>query len=65
MSYLSSSTSSISSLSTLNSGTNNLTGQNPVKSNNLAEDNNPFDVTENRDYFKSHDIEIKQLIINV
>ena len=27
--------------------------------------NNPFDITENRDYFKSQDLEIKQLIINV
>lgn len=27
--------------------------------------NNPFDVTENKDYFKSQDVEIKQLIINV
>ena len=27
--------------------------------------NNPFDVTENKDQFKSHDTEIKQLIINV
>lgn len=29
-------------------------------------DNNPFDVTENRDYFKSsHDVEMRQLIMNV
>ena len=65
MSYLSSNTSPISSLSTLNSGTNNLSGPNPNNPSNFAEDNNPFDVTENRDYFKSQDIEIKQLIINV
>ena len=30
-----------------------------------GEDNNPFDVTENRDFIKSQDVEIKQLIINV
>lgn len=30
-----------------------------------SDDNNPFDVTENKDYFKSQDVEIKQLIINV
>ena len=29
------------------------------------EDNNPFDVTEKRDFIKSQDVEIKQLIINV
>jgi hypothetical protein len=27
--------------------------------------NNPFDVAENKEYFKSQDVEIKQLIINV
>ncbi len=29
------------------------------------DDNNPFDIAENKDYFKSQDVEIKQLIINV
>ena len=29
------------------------------------DDHNPFDVAENKDYFKSQDVEIKQLIINV
>lgn len=34
--------------------------------NNLHDEHNPFDVTENRDYFRTHDQdEIKQLIINV
>lgn len=36
----------------------------PSSSLKLSDDNNPFDVTENRDYFKSQDMEIKQLIIN-
>jgi hypothetical protein len=32
----------------------------------LIDENNPFDVTENRDYFKNQDVDdIKQLIINV
>ena len=30
-----------------------------------VDDNNPFDITENKDYFKSQDVEMKQLIINV
>ena len=48
------------------SSTNNQSISNQLSSLGTSSDeNNPFDVTENKDYFKSQDIEIKQLILNV
>ena len=71
----SSSTTLDSNLNSLSSNsTNNLTLNTISNSSSLTvtsqkmskeDENNPFDVTENKDFFKSHDTEIKQLIINV
>ena len=58
----SASLSSIASNSTSNSGIIANSGNNQTDANDA---NNPFDITENKDYFKSQDVEMKQLIINV
>lgn len=70
-----SSTNSLSSPNTAFSNNNspNLANNNTTTTNNNnsqvnlspVDDNNPFDIAENKDYFKSQDVEIKQLIINV
>ncbi len=66
---------SASNSPTLNSNTTNASNTAAVILNNsntqmnassiTNDDHNPFDVAENKDYFKSQDVEIKQLIINV
>ena len=51
-----------------NNNSNNNSNNNNVQMNISStsnDDNNPFDIAENKDYFKSQDVEIKQLIINV
>lgn len=54
-----------STINTISNNTNNNSLASTSQKNSKEDENNPFDVTENRDLFKSHDTEIKQLIINV
>lgn len=53
------------SMSTISNSVNNNSQISTSQKFSKEDENNPFDVTEKRDLFKSHETEIKQLIINV